>query len=127
VVVKHTPKLSIIPICLGLAVLARRRARAAEPAAASPKVSALRLVPWFLVVFLLAAAANSAGLIPAGVQPGLKELSVLLVTVALCAVGLSTDLAALRRTGPRPLLLGACLWVVVSVTSLSLQYVVGAL
>ncbi|MGW2826578.1 YeiH family protein [Streptomyces sp. NPDC001443] len=127
VVVKLTRTLMIIPICLGLAVWARRRARAAGPTAASPRVSAFRLVPWFLVVFLLAAAANSAGLVPAGVQPGLKELSVLLITVALCAVGLSTDVAALRRTGPRPLLLGACLWVVVSVTSLSLQYGVGAL
>nr|WP_238427212.1 putative sulfate exporter family transporter [Streptomyces adustus] len=127
VVVKLTRTLMIIPICLGLALWARRRARAADAAADSPRVSAFRLVPWFLVVFLLAAAANSAGLVPAGVQPGLKELSVLLITVALCAVGLSTDVAALRRTGPRPLLLGACLWVVVSVTSLTLQYGVGAL
>ncbi|MFE1928965.1 putative sulfate exporter family transporter [Streptomyces sp. NPDC059474] len=52
---------------------------------------------------------------------GLSELSVFLITVALSATGLSTDLAALRRTGPRPLILGACLWVVVSVTSLVLN------
>ena len=31
-----------------------------------------------------------------------------------------TDLAGLRRTGPRPLVLGAVLWVLVSVSSLGL-------
>ncbi|MFF3935811.1 YeiH family protein [Streptomyces phaeofaciens] len=127
VVVKLTRTLMIIPICLGLAVLAGRRARAAGRAAASPKVRPAGLVPWFLVAFLLAAAANSAGLVPAAAHPGLKELSVLLVTVALCAVGLSTDLSALRRTGPRPLLLGACLWGVVTVSSIALQYGVNCL
>ncbi len=121
VVVKLTRTLMIVPLCLGLALLAGRRARSG----ASARVRPTRLVPWFLVAFLLAAAANSTGLVPAAAHPGLKELSVFLITVALSAVGLSTDLAALRRTGPRPLLLGACLWATVSSSSLALQYVLG--
>ncbi|MEU9670821.1 putative sulfate exporter family transporter [Streptomyces bobili] len=121
VVVKLTRTLMIIPVCLGLTLLAGRRARSAPSAPVRPA----GLVPWFLVVFLLATAANSAGLVPATAHPGLKELSVFLITVALSAVGLSTDLTALRRTGPRPLLLGACLWVVVSSSSLALQYAFG--
>lgn len=72
-----------------------------------------KLVPWFLIGFLLVAAANTAGLIPTGAHHGLNEASVFLITVALSAIGLSTDLSGLRRTGPRPLILGACLWVVV--------------
>ena len=36
--------------------------------------------------------------------------------------GLSTDLAELRRTGGRPLLLGLLLWITVSGTSLLLQW-----
>jgi uncharacterized membrane protein YadS len=36
-------------------------------------------------------------------------------------VGLSTDLTSLRRAGPRPLVLGACLWIVVTTTSITLQ------
>ncbi|MEU9657410.1 YeiH family protein [Streptomyces chartreusis] len=121
VVVKLTRTLMIIPLCLGLTVLAGRRARSG----ASARVRPTKFVPWFLVAFLLAATANSAGLVPAAAHPGLKELSVFLITVALSAVGLSTDLAALRRTGPRPLLLGACLWVTVSCSSLAFQYVFG--
>ncbi|MEF9915422.1 hypothetical protein RJT17_35470 [Streptomyces sp. P5-A9] len=50
-------------------------------------------------------------------MPASARSPVLLVTVALSASGLTTDLRGLRRAGARPLLLGACLWIVVSVAS----------
>ncbi|MEU1949355.1 putative sulfate exporter family transporter [Streptomyces sp. NPDC020125] len=127
VVVKLTRSLMIIPICLGLAWLVRRRDRAAAKDTARPRLQVVKLVPVFLLGFLLMTTANSLGVIPAAAHHGLSELSVFLITVALSATGLSTDLAALRRTGPRPLILGACLWVVVSVTSLVLQFLTGSL
>ncbi|MFE1207280.1 YeiH family protein [Streptomyces sp. NPDC058762] len=143
VVVKLTRTLLIIPICLGLAALVARRAagRADVPdgaAAVAPspggpsarvrsRVGVLGLVPWFLVGFLLTATANTIGLVPDGWHDGLDALAVFLITVALSAIGLSTDLAGLRRAGFRPLLLGACLWVVVSGTSLGLQFLTGTL
>ncbi|AQW56021.1 YeiH family protein [Streptomyces violaceusniger] len=127
VTVKLTRSLMIIPICLGLAWLVRRRNRAASEATARPRLQVVKLVPVFLIGFLLMTTANSLGFIPAAAHHGLSELSVFLITVALCATGLSTDLAALRRTGPRPLILGACLWVVVSVTSLVLQFLTSSL
>ncbi|MFE5119906.1 YeiH family protein [Streptomyces sp. NPDC056669] len=127
VVVKLTRSLMIIPICLGLAWLVRRRDRAAAKDTARPRLQVVKLVPVFLIGFLLMTTANSLGVIPAAAHHGLSELSVFLITVALSATGLSTDLAALRRTGPRPLILGACLWVVVSVTSLVLQFLTGSL
>lgn len=136
VVVKLTRTLLIIPIVLGLAALTARRDRrlaadilvpgdlaAIEP----PKVNIWRLVPKFLIGFLIVAAANTAGLIPAAVHPALSQVSVFLITVALSAIGLSTDLAGLRRAGHRPLLLGALLWIVVSLASLGLQRVTGTL
>ncbi|MGH3440170.1 MAG: YeiH family protein [Sciscionella sp.] len=125
VVVKLTRTLLIIPICLGLAALAGRRRTAVggQPdTVAKPRLRVWKLVPWFLVGFLLVAGANSAGLIPQGAHAGLDEASIFLITVALSAIGLSTDLTSLRRTGSRPLILGACLWVVVSCTSLGLQF-----
>ncbi|MGH3097127.1 MAG: YeiH family protein, partial [Streptosporangiales bacterium] len=154
VVVKLTRTLLIIPICLGLAMLTGRRQRVAEAtqrreavavgaggasagveeqpekAEPGPPRSRLRfgkLVPWFLIGFLVVAAANTAGLIPAGAHGGLSAASVFLITVALSGIGLSTDLGGLRRTGPRPLILGACLWVVVTLTSLGLQLATGSM
>ncbi|PWI44387.1 putative sulfate exporter family transporter [Streptomyces sp. ICBB 8177] len=125
VVVKLTRTLLIIPVCLGLAALTRRRAAAPGgqgTARNAERVRVGRLVPWFLVGFVVLAAANTVGLVPAAAHHPLSTASVFLITVALSAIGLSTDLAGLRRTGPAPLLLGGCLWVVVSATSLGTQF-----
>ncbi|KUN82231.1 hypothetical protein AQJ66_22645 [Streptomyces bungoensis] len=125
VVVKLARTLLIIPICLGLAALARRRARTADDAAGPARSAAVhvgRLVPWFLVGFLVLAAVNTAGLVPSDAHGPLGTLAVFLITVALSAIGLSTEPARLRRTGPAPLLLGGCLWLVVSATSLAVQF-----
>lgn len=137
VVVKLTRTLLIIPICLALTAHhhpSRRpqpaspratRRHLAPPAAASATGGLLarvaRLVPWFLIGFLMAAAAATAGLVPHATRADLSQASALLITVALSAIGLSTDTRALRRAGPRPLALGACLWLLVSATSLALQ------
>jgi uncharacterized integral membrane protein (TIGR00698 family) len=120
VVVKLTRTLMIVPICLGLAVVTRRRG-SGPPGAARARVRLTGLVPGFLGLFVVATAANSAGLVPAAAHHDLTRLSVFLITVSLSAIGLSTDLVGLRRAGPRPLILGACLWAVVSVSSLGLQ------
>jgi uncharacterized integral membrane protein (TIGR00698 family) len=96
------------------------------PARMSPR-RVLKLVPWFLIGFVLVAAVNSAGVIPAGAHAPLQHASVFLVAVALSAIGLSTNVAALRKAGHRPLLLGALLWITVAAASLGLQAVTGTL
>ncbi|MGF6885484.1 putative integral membrane protein (TIGR00698 family) [Nocardia sp. GAS34] len=122
VVVKLTRTLFIIPICLGLAAwVARRRSRSGADAPAR-RTRIIRLVPWFLVAFLAAAALNSAGLLGAGVRHGMVGASMWLITIALSAIGLSTDVRGLRTAGARPLVLGAVLWGVVTLTSLGMQY-----
>ncbi|MEV6131725.1 putative sulfate exporter family transporter [Streptomyces violaceusniger] len=130
VVVKLTRTLMIIPICLGLTILASRRTRTAPAGTtphARPRTRVVELVPRFLVGFLLAAAVNTTGLIPDGAHHALGEISVFLITTALSAIGLSTDLVGLRRAGFRPLILGGFLWMVVSITSLALQLATGSL
>ncbi len=134
IVVKLTRTLAIIPICLALTwLVARRESRARTAAGETATNGELRrrplwtLVPWFLVGFVLVTAVNSAGWIPAVAQQGLGALSTFLITTALVAIGLSTDLPALRRAGARPLLLGGLLWAVVASTSLGLQAVTGTL
>jgi uncharacterized integral membrane protein (TIGR00698 family) len=138
IVVKLTRTLLIIPISLVLAAVVRKRARDSTSldtiehdsqagVSARLHVRIGRLVPWYLIGFLVIAAANSVGLIPIRIHHSLTLISLFLIAVALSAIGLSTDLAALRRTGPRPLILGAALWVLVSLTSLALQSVSGSL
>lgn len=116
VVVKLVRTLMIIPISVGLSIAeARRHSRGRR---LTPR-GIVRLVPWFLVGFLLVAAVTSTGIVPASVRDGLSVMSGFLIAMALAAIGLSTDVAALRRAGWRPLALGAILWILVTATSLA--------
>ncbi|MEO6884685.1 MAG: YeiH family protein [Jatrophihabitantaceae bacterium] len=126
VVVKLTRTLMIIPICLGLAALVRRRGDQIE-AGSRPSVAArvLHLIPWFLIGFLLVAALNTVRVIPVSSHHALAQVSLFLITTALAGIGLSTDFAGLRRAGARPLALGAILWVAVATSSLLLQWAFG--
>lgn len=73
-----------------------------------------RLVPWFLIGFLVVVLLRTVGVLPASVAPGFATAAAFLITVALAAIGCSTDFAALRRAGFRPMLLGIALWVLVA-------------
>ena len=139
VVVKLVRTLMIIPIVLGLAWLVGRREEAAARlaagdtgASATPRQRwtvrrVTRLVPWFLIGFVIAAAVNSTGVLPGPVHPAISTVAAFLITVALSAIGLSTDIAGFRRAGFRPLVLGLVLWLVVTGSSLGLMALTGAL
>ncbi len=75
--------------------------------------------PWFVLLFLTAAALVSA-------LPALRPLGHTLATVgkhglglALFAVGLGLSAKTLRAVGPRPLLLGVVLWLLVTAGTLT--------
>ncbi len=118
VVVKLVRSLMIIPIVMFLGAMMARRSRDVRK-----RTSVFRLVPSFLVGFVLVVAVNTIGLIPAAAQPTISGTSVFLITMALVAIGMSVDVKGLRQAGIRPVLFGAALWVLVSVTSLLLQWV----
>ncbi len=122
VVVKLVRTLMIIPIVLVLAVLVRRRSDWEEDAGGrrGRLGRVLGLIPWFLVGFLVVVVANSLGLLPEATHGPIRQVAVFLIATALAAIGLSTDIRALRRTGPRPMVLGLVLWIGVTVSSLLL-------
>lgn len=58
-----------------------------------------KYVPWFIVGFLVLAAARSTGLLPAAVAGPLREVSRAMTVVAMAALGLGVDVRALRGVG----------------------------
>ncbi|MBO3274638.1 YeiH family protein [Pseudomonas schmalbachii] len=68
-------------------------------------------IPGFAVAFLGVTALRSLDLIPHAWLAPLQQLDEVLLGMAMAALGLATRLADLRREGPRPLLLGAGLFV----------------
>lgn len=118
VVVKLTRALMIVPVVLILAFVVARRRRGSSPA-----VQPVRLVPWFLVGFLTLAGVNTIAPFGAQLSASLGALSTQLITWALAAIGLSTDVASLRRAGWAPLLFGGLLSATVCASSLGIQAV----
>lgn len=63
-------------------------------------------VPWFALGFLALVALRSTGLVPDILVDASRTLVPLMLATAVAALGLSTDLRALRARGGAPLLLG---------------------
>ncbi len=126
VVVKLTRTLMIVPICLGLGAWRSRRVESSNLDDDEPIRFRLRqIVPGFILWFLLAVGLNSLGLVPSSVHASLNEVAQVMITVALGAIGLSTNVKDIRQTGFKPLALGAVLWLLVAETSLALQAITG--
>jgi len=104
----------LAPLVIGLGVLAnRRRGRDGGAGAAAP-------LPWFVFGFIALIGINSLGLVPPEVKPPLASVTTVLLTMALAAMGLETDLGKVRARGYRPLVLGALATGVIALVSLAL-------
>ena len=74
--------------------------------------------PWFILFFCLAAMANTYLLAGLPVYHFLSNLGKLMLIFTLFLIGATLSPAALRKVGPRPLIQGVLLWIVVAVSSL---------
>ena len=121
--VKLTRTLAIIPITLVLAFVRTKRAKTD-----GTKVDFKKIFPMFILYFLLASVVTtlcvSAG-VSASVFNPLKTLSKFLIVMAMCAVGLNTNIVKLVKTGGKPLIMGFCCWVGIAGMSLLMQHVLG--
>jgi uncharacterized integral membrane protein (TIGR00698 family) len=96
---------------------ARARSRSGTETAATASAPPM---PWFAFGFLAVIGFNSLDLLPAAGKADLIRLTTLLLSVALAAMGLETDIRKLRAEGLRPLLLGAGAWLFIAGFSLLL-------
>ncbi len=94
-VVKLVRVLMLGPVILALSLIFRDRA----PGAAKPGLS--RLLPWFIIGFLVMIGLRSFDLIPQAALAAMAATSSLLTVVAMAALGLQTDIRAVARAGGR--------------------------
>jgi len=99
--VKLVRVLMLGPIVVGLSlVAARRRKRHADHTRAVP-ISPFKLVPWFIIGFLVLAALRSFQLVPdLAITPITKTASILTV-LSMAALGLGVDVRVLSTLGGR--------------------------
>jgi uncharacterized integral membrane protein (TIGR00698 family) len=92
--------LMLAPMVLALGAAARMRGGSAAGKVKPP-------VPWFVFGFLALVVLNSVGWVPVGIKGALVASTPFLLSVAVAAMGLETDIRKLRAEGLRPLALGA--------------------
>lgn len=99
-VVKLVRVLMLGPVVVILSLFAGRlRAGAGGPAQESLPIH--QFVPWFIIGFLLVAAARSFGLLPQVVLPPAASLTTVLTTVSMAALGLGVDVRVVAAAGLR--------------------------
>jgi uncharacterized integral membrane protein (TIGR00698 family) len=102
VVAKMVRVMMLAPVLLALSAGLARGARTT----ARPPVA----VPWFAFGFIAVVLFNSLHWLPAPVLVLANTLATVLLAMAMAALGVSTQLGAIRRAGIRPLLLAAVLF-----------------
>lgn len=127
VTVKLTRTLAIIPITMAIAFMQTRKEDVRERAEGK-NISVLSVFPMFILYFIFASvittAATGAG-VPADIFTPLKELSKIFIIMAMAAIGLNTNVVELVKKGGKPILMGLCCWIGITVMSLVLQRVMG--
>lgn len=117
VTVKLTRTLAIIPITMVLSFIYARKAEGEKST-----FSLKRALPLFIVFFIAASCITTVvGLlgIDSHVFSPLKTLSKFLIVMAMAAIGLSSNLVQLIKSGAKPLFLGASCWVAITAVSLA--------
>ena len=105
VIVKMVRVMLIAPVLLALGWLTLRHKTKTERAAG------VRLViPWFAVWFVVASAINSLGVLPDGLVQDLITFDNFLLTMAMTAIGMETNVRKFRQVGLGPLYLAAALF-----------------
>lgn len=112
-IAKLSRVMMLAPLVIALGWFASKTSKGTASDAKAP-------LPWFVFGFIALIGLNSVITIPADIKSWLVALTVFLLSVALAAMGLETDIAKLRAKGLRPLLVGAASWVFISLFSLAL-------
>jgi uncharacterized integral membrane protein (TIGR00698 family) len=100
--VKLVRVLMLGPVCVTLSLVGGRIGMAADTAAPSGTRPPLaRLVPWFIIGFLMLLGLRSGGLIPQAALAPMALAANLLTVASMAALGLGVDVRTVARAGAR--------------------------
>ena len=133
VTVKLVRTLAIIPITLSLALY--RTYKAKKEGKEGSDFSIKKIFPWFILYFIGAAIITTLvglmGEAPVAVLyntyfvKAMKWLAKFFIAMAMCAIGLNTNLVKLVKKGGKPILMGFCCWISISAVSIAVQMLLG--
>jgi uncharacterized integral membrane protein (TIGR00698 family) len=108
----------LAPVVITLGLMARGSNKSDQSSARPP-------MPWFVLGFVALVGINSLITIPAEAKMWIVAVTTFLLTVALAAMGLETDIRKMLAKGIRPALLGALAFLFIASFSLGLIKLIG--
>lgn len=117
-IVKLTRTLMIVPITLVLAVYTAKKSKTES---SESTFSFSKIFPWFVLWFVFASIINTFAGIPVQVTGALTETGKFMITMAMVAIGLNTNIVHLIKNGLKPIILGLCCWFAVTAVSIAVQ------
>ena len=114
--VKLVRVLMLGPVILVLSIITGKR---------DGKIGFSKLVPWFIIGFLLMMALRSLSLIPPVMLPPMAQISTFFTIVSMAALGLATDLRAVAAAGARVTATVTCSLLLLGLISLALIRLIG--
>jgi uncharacterized integral membrane protein (TIGR00698 family) len=111
----------LAPMVIALGLMANRSNSNANTDAGSARPP----MPWFVLGFVALVGVNSVVSIPAEAKAWIAVVTTFLLSVALAAMGLETDIRKLTAKGFRPALLGALAFLFIASFSLGLIKLIG--
>lgn len=127
IIVKLTRTLSIIPIVIIFAFINQYSINKNDKTQSKSKLDLKKIVPWFILLFLVMVAFKSTGLISDQLSRNLALISKLMMVMALGAIGLKTNLKAVLNLGYLPMLFGFIISLLVVVVAFMSQMLLGQL
>ena len=133
VTVKLVRTLAIIPITLALALY--RTYQLKKDGMMGGEFSLKKIFPWFILFFIAAAIITTVvGIMSENAftafytgtfVKAMKWLAKFFIAMAMCAIGLNTNLVNLVKKGGKPILMGFCCWSAITAVSIGMQYALG--
>lgn len=99
--VKLVRVLMLGPLVVGLSLFASSRRAGAASKAGVKSVSPFKLVPWFIIGFLVLAAFRSLQMVPDALVEPVTRTAAMLTVVSMAALGLGVDVRVLSNVGGR--------------------------
>ncbi|QIB35197.1 YeiH family protein [Ancylobacter pratisalsi] len=116
-IAKLSRVMMLAPVVISLGLIATRRASRNGGHGAG---RARPPMPWFVLGFIALVGINSVVVIPPELKGAIVVATTFMLSMALAAMGLETDIAKLRAKGIRPFLLGLAAFVFIASFSLML-------
>ncbi len=107
IIVKMIRVIFLAPVLIVLSLFMSRKARKQGSGTVGRKV----VIPWFAVFFIVVILFNSLKLVPPHVVDAINLADTFMLTMAMTALGMTTELSKFKQTGAKPFVLALALFV----------------